>query len=413
MLVSISTINYRSGTDPEQAACPKFAGGGRLKGNRPVQQRFLQINLALIILSISVMVLGPLVRAEDAGLACPDWPLCFGRFLPDMDYRIFLEWLHRAVAGLLSLLFLGWFSMTVWLPQLRRRYLVPILLAGLLLVLQVILGALTVTLQLQASVVNLHLLNSILFVSLLVYLWRLARTSDLLAEKPNTRENPANSEHLANSEYLANSEHLANIEYLANSEHLANRENPTNSEHLARSENPTNSENHNIGETIGARARRRSFILPLFILLLVFVQLFLGGRVSSHEAGRVCNAFPACYFEPAVTAEGREYLAARYFPPMTGSIEKHITHRLMAYLLFLAALLWFLLTWQRGRSIKERRQSALFLLLMLAQIAVGALNVIYSLPVSITVLHSFLAYMIYLTMFIAFLDRYFEYKQSR
>ena len=57
----------------------------------------------------TLMTLGALVRAHDAGLACPDWPLCFGSFLPgrQMNVQVFLEWFHRLDAFGLQLQFSG------------------------------------------------------------------------------------------------------------------------------------------------------------------------------------------------------------------------------------------------------------------------------------------------------------------
>ena len=46
-----------------------------------------------------LIVFGALVRAHGAGLACPDWPLCFGEWVPEFDFRIAFEWGHRALAG--------------------------------------------------------------------------------------------------------------------------------------------------------------------------------------------------------------------------------------------------------------------------------------------------------------------------
>src|SRR6202008_5026656 len=45
----------------------------------------------IAVLTWALIVLGALVRAHGAGLACPDWPLCFGQLVPAMD-------LHRACA---------------------------------------------------------------------------------------------------------------------------------------------------------------------------------------------------------------------------------------------------------------------------------------------------------------------------
>jgi cytochrome c oxidase assembly protein subunit 15 len=113
---------------------------------------------ALCALTTGLIVLGALVRAHGAGLACPDWPLCFGELVPRMNLEIGFEWTHRAVAGTVSLLFLGLGVTALRDPRLRPRV-APLLAAGAaLLALQVLLGALTVWHLLASWTVTSHLL---------------------------------------------------------------------------------------------------------------------------------------------------------------------------------------------------------------------------------------------------------------
>jgi cytochrome c oxidase assembly protein subunit 15 len=112
----------------------------------------------LLAAVVGLMTLGALVRAHEAGLACPDWPLCFGRVVPEMDLRVAFEWSHRALAGSISL---GFVALAV--AALRRpavaRVARPWLLAGaLVLAVQILLGALTVWHLLAAWTVTSHLL---------------------------------------------------------------------------------------------------------------------------------------------------------------------------------------------------------------------------------------------------------------
>ncbi len=62
-----------------------------------------------IALTFCLIVLGAWVRATGSGLACPDWPTCYGHWLPlpgeipdgaGYSYvQVMLEWLHRLLAG--------------------------------------------------------------------------------------------------------------------------------------------------------------------------------------------------------------------------------------------------------------------------------------------------------------------------
>ncbi len=124
----------------------------------------------LAALTLGLIVLGALVRANQAGLACPDWPLCFGKFVPKMDLRVGFEWTHRLMAGSISLLFVL-FGVWVWrgsaTRQSTRRLLV---VAGVLLGVQVLLGALTVWKLLAAWTVTSHLLTGNAFAISLLWI---------------------------------------------------------------------------------------------------------------------------------------------------------------------------------------------------------------------------------------------------
>ena len=148
--------------DPATAMPPAPAGAAADREITPADRSRLRAAascFALVALTYLLITIGALVRANDAGLACPDWPLCFGEFVPTMNLKVTFEWTHRLVAGSVSLLFAG---LAISLlrdsetPPASRQLLG---LATGLLAAQIVLGALTVWLQLASWTVTAHLIT--------------------------------------------------------------------------------------------------------------------------------------------------------------------------------------------------------------------------------------------------------------
>ncbi len=148
-------------------------------------------------LTFDLIVLGSLVRATDSGLSCPDWPLCYDQLVPVMDMQIFVEWLHRlsalVLAGVLSLLVYK----LIKHQHLRRMFSAQIYTALGLFIVQCVLGGLTVLHLLDPTVVSLHLINAVLFYSLLV--WVAFRAHSISAPTKQTIPIPPYSQGLKTS----------------------------------------------------------------------------------------------------------------------------------------------------------------------------------------------------------------------
>lgn len=127
---------------------------------------------AIALLAWCLVVVGALVRAHGAGLSCPDWPLCFGRVIPEFDLLVAFEWGHRVMAGSLTLALVGLAAFVLRSSELRARFRAPLAWIFALLAVQIVLGGLTVLLGLPPWTVTAHLLVGNGFVVSLVWLAR-------------------------------------------------------------------------------------------------------------------------------------------------------------------------------------------------------------------------------------------------
>ena len=66
-----------------------------------------------------LLVAGGLVTSTDSGLAVPDWPLSYGKWMPEMTGGVFYEHGHRMIAsfvGMLTIILCVW----LWKSEPRR-----------------------------------------------------------------------------------------------------------------------------------------------------------------------------------------------------------------------------------------------------------------------------------------------------
>jgi cytochrome c oxidase assembly protein subunit 15 len=126
-----------------------------------------RLAFAALALTFVVVVIGAYVRLSDAGLGCPDWPLCYGRPIPDAgeDARAWKEMVHRWLAGTLGLLLFA-LLLVAWRTR-QSRALASAIAA--LVVFQAALGMWTVTLLLKPVIVTAHLLGGMTLLGLMVW----------------------------------------------------------------------------------------------------------------------------------------------------------------------------------------------------------------------------------------------------
>jgi protoheme IX farnesyltransferase len=109
------------------------------------------------VVTYALVVLGGVVRVSGSGLGCPDWPLCHGRLLPPLNLHAIIEYSHRTTASLTSALVVltAVVALVAW--RKRRDIVIPATVALALLIVQVVLGAITVRLELPPMIVLAHL----------------------------------------------------------------------------------------------------------------------------------------------------------------------------------------------------------------------------------------------------------------
>ncbi len=110
--------------------------------------------------------------------------------------------------------------------------------------------------------------------------------------------------------------------------------------------------------------------LAVLMVLLVPVQLAIGGLVAGGHAGLACGTWPSCN-------------GAGWFPTFVGDVGLQVTHRAVAYTLTAIALLNAVV--QRGAT---RKPALVVLAAVCVQVVIGVANVLLRLPVEVTLLHS-------------------------
>ena len=304
-----------------------------------------------VLLTLAVIVVGAYVRLSDAGLACPDWPGCYGQVLvpsSDLDvaqaneafpdrpvviHRARKEMTHRYLAGSLGLAIA---LLAVIACRRRKENQVPIVLPMLLVglvVFQAVLGMWTVTLLLKPAIVTAHLLGGMTTLALLWWLWMHPR---------QTRQ------------------------------------------------------------PVAAGIR----IWAIASVVVVAVQLTLGGWTSANYAALACPDFPTCQGDwwPGVSFADafnpwRELGQTSSGAPLEapGLMAIQITHRIGA-LLTLLVVGGFALVSIRGPGVGLKLSAAAVVALLLIQVGLGVAIVLMARPLSFGVAHNAVAALLLLAV---------------
>lgn len=150
--------------------------------------RYQKVAIATVVATLFLIFVGGLVRASGAGLGCPDWPKCFGMWIPPTSadqlpagfdqasfnvVHTWTEYLNRLTGVVIGLLITATFLLSIryrktdpWIPTAS-------FLAFLLVLVQGWLGGQVVRSGLHEGLITLHMVLAMIIVNILLFAaWR-------------------------------------------------------------------------------------------------------------------------------------------------------------------------------------------------------------------------------------------------
>ena len=327
----------------------------------PIDRWLRGLALFGVLLCFGVVVLGAYVRLTDAGLGCPDWPGCYGHVSPlgaqdspasQAQFpgrplqapKAWHEMIHRYAAGTLGcdIIVIAALAIAARKPKVVGTGFGLVLFATVIV--QAVLGMLTVTWLLKPLIVTLHLIFGMTTLALLWWLW-------LRLQQP-----------------------------------------PRGKVHLQ-----TVPERGPGSWSSGTSTARIGYWLTLLGVAVLAIQFFLGGWTSANYAAVACPDFPTCqgawwphadFSHAFVLWRGLwiNYQGGILANPARVAI--HLAHRLGALtvtLTFLAATLFVI---SRPSLAPARRRAYLVLAALGLQLAIGISMVLGTFPLWLTTAHT-------------------------
>ncbi len=140
----------------------------RLRVQAGSPKLFFILSGAALVALFLIVVSGATVRLTGSGLGCENWPRCGSTFLPEKDYHALIEFGNRGVGFLVGLVTLAAAIGATRVERLPRWLLVAAWALPVTVLLQGVLGGITVLVDLHPLIVMGHFLLSLLALALAV-----------------------------------------------------------------------------------------------------------------------------------------------------------------------------------------------------------------------------------------------------
>jgi heme A synthase len=121
------------------------------------------LSLSTLVSTFALIVLGSAVRVTNSGMGCKGWPLCSGDAGPISSFHPLMEQSHRFLASLVTILIIALAITVLRAGDSARHVRRPALVSVGVIVVQIVLGAVTVLANNAPATVALHLLVATLF----------------------------------------------------------------------------------------------------------------------------------------------------------------------------------------------------------------------------------------------------------
>ncbi|TVQ08992.1 MAG: heme A synthase [Balneolaceae bacterium] len=140
--------------------------------------------LATVGATIFLIFVGGLVRAAGAGLGCPDWPRCFGLWIPPVSleglpagfdaeqfnvYKTWTEYINRLIGVLVGLLIIATSLQSLRYRKSRPEVTIASFAALVLVIFQGWLGGMVVRSGLSTGIITIHMIVAMIILVTLIY----------------------------------------------------------------------------------------------------------------------------------------------------------------------------------------------------------------------------------------------------